>query len=146
MILRITKEFTFEMAHALHEHDGFCKHLHGHTYHLSVTVKGKPMNKTGDPKNGMVADFGIIKKIIQETIVSKLDHAVLLHQDVAESVNLNTVLFSRIVTVPYTPTCENMIIDFVDSLKQKLPAELTLCKIFLRETASSYAEWLLEDN
>ena len=42
--IRVTKEFKFEMAHALLGHDGPCKNIHGHTYALSVTLKGKAIN------------------------------------------------------------------------------------------------------
>ncbi|MDR0941133.1 MAG: 6-carboxytetrahydropterin synthase, partial [Bacteroidales bacterium] len=41
MKVRITKEFTFDMAHALFEYDGLCRNIHGHTYKLQVTLKGE---------------------------------------------------------------------------------------------------------
>jgi 6-pyruvoyltetrahydropterin/6-carboxytetrahydropterin synthase len=59
-IIRITKEFQFEMAHALLGHDGPCKNIHGHSYKLDVTVKGKVKQNTTDPDEGMVVDFTII--------------------------------------------------------------------------------------
>ena len=40
-MIRITKEFKFEMAHALHAYDGLCKNIHGHSYRLWVTLKVK---------------------------------------------------------------------------------------------------------
>ena len=33
--IRITKVFSFEMAHALINYDGPCKNIHGHSYKLS---------------------------------------------------------------------------------------------------------------
>ena len=60
-IIRITKEFQFEMAHALVGYDGPCKNIHGHSYKLDVTVKGMVKNGTSDSDEGMVIDFGIIK-------------------------------------------------------------------------------------
>lgn len=56
-IVRVTKEFSFEMAHALEGHDGKCRNIHGHSYHLAVTIIGSPINKDESPKNGMVIDF-----------------------------------------------------------------------------------------
>ncbi|MEE1119435.1 MAG: 6-carboxytetrahydropterin synthase, partial [Bacteroidales bacterium] len=32
MKLRLTKEFRFEMSHALDEYQGLCRNLHGHSY------------------------------------------------------------------------------------------------------------------
>ncbi|HLU85688.1 MAG TPA: 6-carboxytetrahydropterin synthase, partial [Vicingaceae bacterium] len=78
-IIRITKEFKFEMAHALIGYDGPCKNIHGHSYRLNVTVKGKVKNGTSDSDEGMVVDFGIIKKIVNELIVDKYDHALVLN-------------------------------------------------------------------
>jgi len=72
---RITKEFKFECAHALTGYDGKCSHIHGHSYKLRVTVKGKPIDDPKSPKFGMVLDFNDLEKIIKENIIDKFDHA-----------------------------------------------------------------------
>jgi 6-pyruvoyltetrahydropterin/6-carboxytetrahydropterin synthase len=56
-MIRITKEFKFEMAHALHAYDGLCKNIHGHSYRLWVTVKGEVRNEIGHTKDGMVMEI-----------------------------------------------------------------------------------------
>ena len=53
-MIRITKKFKFEMAHALYGYDGLCKNIHGHSYKLFVTVRGMVKNESGNTKNGMV--------------------------------------------------------------------------------------------
>ena len=78
-IIRITKEFKFEMAHALHGYDGLCKNIHGHSYRLWVTISGKVLKLNGDKKDGMVMDFDILKKIIKPTIIDKYDHSLVLN-------------------------------------------------------------------
>ena len=55
--VRVTKRFTFEMAHALRCHDGLCANIHGHSYVLDVTLLGTPIHAPGHPKDGMVIDF-----------------------------------------------------------------------------------------
>ena len=67
----VTKEFTFDAAHKLTDYHGKCENLHGHTYKLHVTVKGAVK------KNGLVMDFVELKKIVNEKILDKLDHAYL---------------------------------------------------------------------
>ncbi|HQQ12325.1 MAG TPA: 6-carboxytetrahydropterin synthase, partial [Bacteroidales bacterium] len=62
--IRITKEFKFEMAHALLGYDGPCRNVHGHSYELIVTVIGEPIAETGHVKLGMVMDFGDLKRIV----------------------------------------------------------------------------------
>lgn len=80
-MIRITKIFNFETAHVLYNYDGKCKNMHGHSYKLFVTVKGNPINDLDHHKNGMVVDFGDIKKIVKEEIVDIWDHAVLVNGD-----------------------------------------------------------------
>ncbi|HRR93738.1 MAG TPA: 6-carboxytetrahydropterin synthase, partial [Bacteroidales bacterium] len=43
-LIRLTREFTFEMAHVLEGYDGPCRNVHGHSYRLYVTVKGFPVS------------------------------------------------------------------------------------------------------
>ena len=79
-IIRLTKEFTFEAAHMLEGYDGLCREIHGHSYRLFVTVKGEPQTDADSPKLGMVMDFGILKRIVNEQIVDRLDHAFMMRR------------------------------------------------------------------
>lgn len=146
--IRITKEFTFETGHALYGHDGKCKNIHGHSYKLSVTVLGNPVSDSNDPKFGMIMDFSDLKKIVKEEIVDRFDHATIFnkntpHIDLAN--NLKS-LGHNIVLVDYQPTSEMLVTDFADKIKNKLPKNIKLFSLKLRETASCYAEWYANDN
>lgn len=145
--IRLTKEFHFEMAHALWNYDGLCKNIHGHSYILFVTVIGKPIENKSNPKLGMVMDFGDLKKIVSEEIVDPLDHALVLSKDVPNIEQLNIPqMFERFFVTDYQPTCENMIADFADRIKARLPKEVQLHSLKLHETATSFAEWYASDN
>lgn len=145
--IRVTKIFRFEMAHALWNYNGLCKNLHGHSYLLEVTVSGNPKQETDNYDNGMVIDFGLLKSIVNENIVDKYDHALVLNKDGVYPFNeLNSGLFDRIIYAPYQPTCENMLIDFAEVLKSALPNHVTLEHLKLHETSNSFAEWLSTDN
>ena len=74
-VIRLTKEFTFEAAHMLEGYDGLCREIHGHSYRLLVTIKGEPERDPESPKLGMVMDFGVLKRIVNEQIVERLDHS-----------------------------------------------------------------------
>lgn len=146
-IIRLTKEFSFEAAHALGGYDGPCREIHGHSYRLFVTIKGRPSCDEHDPKQGMVMDFGVLKKIVNEEIISRFDHALVLRSTVNEE--LRKVLaaqFDNLVQVDYQPTCENMLDDFARRIMARLTEGVTLHSLRLHETASSYAEWFAEDN
>ena len=58
--IRITKQFKFEMAHALAGYDGICANIHGHSYRLWVTIIGDVNSEDGHVKNGMVLDLSLI--------------------------------------------------------------------------------------
>ena len=147
-MIRITKKFDFEAGHALFGYDGKCKNLHGHSYKLYVTVIGEPINNANNVKNGMVIDFGDLKRIVQEQIIDAFDHAMVFnelspHKALADELRAKG---HRIITVSYQPTSENLVTDFAQRIAYQLPARVTLFSIRLCETESSYAEWFASDN
>lgn len=146
--IRLTKEFSFESAHALEGYDGACREIHGHSYRLFVTVKGTPSDDASSPKYGMVMDFGELKRIVGEEVVSRLDHSFVLRRSEANDRLAETLggRFGRIVRVDYQPTCENMLSDFAARIARRLPEGVALHSLRLHETATSFAEWNAEDN
>jgi len=64
----VSKEFTFDAAHHLHNYEGKCKNLHGHTYRAVLGISGYTEER------GLVIDFGDIKEIWKEKIEVYLDH------------------------------------------------------------------------
>ncbi|WP_312761456.1 6-carboxytetrahydropterin synthase [Epilithonimonas sp.] len=147
-MIRITKIFNFETAHVLYNYDGKCKNMHGHSYKLFVTVKGNPIKDLDHHKNGMVVDFGDIKKIVKEEIVDIWDHAVLVNGDSPHKL-LGESLESqghKVIFCKYQPTCENMLYDIAAKIQSKLPNHVQLAYLKLHETENSYGEWIAEEN
>ncbi len=145
--IRITKIFTFEMAHALWNYDGPCRNIHGHSYRLEVTVRGEPLEDDKDVKNGMVMDFGDLKRIVKEKIIDRYDHCVVVNERAPHDF-LGRVeqMFSRYEVTSFQPTSENLLVHFAGILREVLPQRVELVALRLFETATSYAEWLKEDN
>ncbi len=145
--IRITKQFTFEMAHSLTDYDGLCKNIHGHSYHLDVTVIGEPIRDTTSPKLGMIIDFGDLKNIVHKEIIGQLDHALLLNEKSdRELISILKKHYEKIVLLPYQPTTENLLEDMALRIRKKLPVEVQLFSLRLRETDRSFAEWFASDN
>ena len=134
-----------EMAHALHGYDGLCKNIHGHSYKLWVTVKGEVRNENGHMKDGMVIDFAELKEIVKPEIIDKYDHSLVLNAN-SPHASIDLSAFEKVFYLPYQPTSENLAIDFATIIQSKIPKRITLCKVVLSETATSFAEWNLEDN
>ena len=144
-MIRITKAFKFEMAHALHGYDGLCKNIHGHSYRLWVTISGEIKNEKGHKKDGMVLDFDCIKKIIKQEIIEKYDHSLVLNVN-SPHAEIDLSAFEKVFYLPFQPTSENLVNDFAKLIKSNLPENVELLKVVLSETATSFAEWNLEDN
>ena len=143
MKIRVTKVFNFEIAHALQGYDGLCSNIHGHSYELSVTIKGSPEENTASPKLGMVMDFSVLKKIINDSIISKFDHTLVVKKGSLniEDLKSKNAMFNRFIEFDFQPTSENLLIYFADEIRKILPKSLMLFSLKLRETNSSFAEW-----
>lgn len=148
MKIRLTREFSFEMAHCLEGYDGLCRHIHGHSYKMFVTVLGEPCDDIQNPKYGMVMDFTDLKAIVNSLVTDRYDHALVMRQTVQNVALVNTMRakWERIHLTEYQPTCERMIQDFVVKLQAALPEHVTLVELTLYETEKSAARWLLSDN
>ena len=130
----VTRIAHFNAAHRLFRADwseeknnavfGKCanKNWHGHNFTLEVTVKGYP-----DKETGFVIDLKVLKKIINEHIIDRLDHK-----------NLNSdVPFLESVQ----PSIENVIVKIWEQLIPHIPAPSLLHKITLHETSSNFCEY-----
>ena len=122
-----------------------CKNIHGHSYRLWVTVRGEVKNEKGHTKDGMVMDFGVLKEIIKPEIVDKYDHALVLNANSSHA-KIDLSAFEKVFLLPYQPTSENLVLDFANHIKSRLPQNISLCKVVLSETATSFAEWNINDN
>ena len=145
--IRITKIYSFEMAHILQDYDGPCRNIHGHSYKLFVTVSGTPIQDESSPKKGMVMDFKDLKAIVKDHIVSRFDHALVLSNKtdpgLIESMKKH---MEKLIIVDYQPTSENLVADFASIIRSHLPENVSLHNLRLWETATSYTEWFAEDN
>ena len=145
--IRLTKIFEFDAAHALWNYDGKCKNIHGHTFRLEVTVIGKPLDKPNHPKDGMVMDYGDLKKIVKEHIIDKYDHFFIYNNNSPhKDIDYSKGGFEATRPLDFQPTSELMVLEFVKILKKNLPDYVDLYSVRLWETPTSYAEWIASDN
>jgi len=145
--IRITREFNFEMAHALWNYDGACKNIHGHSYRLFVTLSGIPITDPDNPKFGMVLDFKDLNELVKGPIVDFLDHSLVLYM-ASDGEHLDPVkkMYEKVHVFDFQPTCENLVLYIAETIRSLLGPTLELHAVKLYETATSYAEWYAEDN
>lgn len=148
--VRITKEFSFECAHSLYGYDGKCSQLHGHSYKLFVTIKGSSIDSSSSPKDGMVADFRDLKELVNNIIIERFDHSLVLMEGTPMSDELYQS-YSNVIITPFRPTSENLAAHFASLINSGMKNQIKfshteLYSIKLHETATSYVEWFAEDN
>ena len=107
--ISITRRLEFDSGHRIPNHDGQCRHLHGHRYAIEVTLTGEVADHPGKADDGMVLDFGDIKSLTNKYVVDLWDHAFLVAK---EDEGLVTFLASlpnhKTVIMEHVPTVENL--------------------------------------
>jgi 6-pyruvoyltetrahydropterin/6-carboxytetrahydropterin synthase len=144
--IRLTKDFTFEMAHVLEGYDGPCRNVHGHSYRLQVTVIGSPITDITNPKYGMVMDFGQLKAIVKRLVIDRFDHVLLVNSKSNLLKSAHNISLGKLEPVDYQPTCENLLVHIAQLISSELPQSTKLHHLKLHETATSFAEWYASDN
>lgn len=129
----VTRKARFNAAHRLHNPDqseawnretfGKCNNpnWHGHNYTLEVTVAGEP-----DPTTGYVIDLSVLKGILHERVIDKVDHA---------NLNLDVDFLEGIM-----PSTENFVVAIWKELEGALPSG-RLHRVRLYETDHNLAEY-----
>ena len=135
----VTKTVRFDAAHVLTNHQGLCKNLHGHTYRVDVSVA-----QPDDDARDMVIDFKDLKRIANEVVCARFDHAFIYSTastgecEIAAVVEKNGM---RTVAIPFRSTAENLAKLFFGELRAHVPG-LVAVKVW--ETADSAAEYRAE--
>lgn len=155
-MIRVTKEYSWDMAHMLANHDGLCKNVHGHTYKMQVTVGSDDVQREiGTAADyGMVVDFKQLSNLVKQEVVEQWDHAFMAWENSNDPVEqaITKLLYAngrRIILVHYRPTAENMVKHIFDKLELAFFIEfgerIKLLGIKLWETPTSFAELLAEE-
>ena len=135
------------MAHMLHAYEGPCRNIHGHSYILEVTLAGEPLNQPGDPRDGMIMDFGELKNMVKEHIISRFDHALMINKLVPPGQQkVLAELSENLLVVDFQPTTENIAANIAGIMQKHLPSDVSLFSVRLYETVTAFAEWFADDN
>lgn len=117
----VTKEIQFDMAHRVPNHKSKCRNLHGHRYKV-VVCAGIPYLQREGSDEGMVVDFGDLKRFMMEEIHDVFDHgAAFYHKDHLMNTAMNAVNdFGNLHWVSFIPTAENLAKHFYDLLVEAM--------------------------
>lgn len=139
-MIAITRIFSFETAHAIYGYAGACRNIHGHSYTLHVTITATEEIREYIPDEGILFDFTDLKKLVNERVIEKLDHRLLLSTAFLKK---HPGLYSaeNLFEIPWEPTAENLLIWIAQQTSPALPAHVKLGGLKLYETKNSYAVW-----
>ena len=129
----LTTEAAFDAAHFLTNYEGKCKNIHGHRWRVVLSISGEPIN-------GMVVDFGVVKKDLKD-LCDYFDHTFIVEND-----SLKPELFKMLNeeftlrTVPFRTTAENFAKYFYDTLNKKYK----VVEVMVYETPTNCARYTCE--
>lgn len=116
-MFELRKSFNFEASHVLTGHNGKCARFHGHSYVLTLILRGRRLKQSG-PQRNMLMDFCEISAATKGLVASHLDHH-----------HLNDTLATK------SPTAEYIARWIYRRLAPQLAPQLVAVE--LRETASA---------
>jgi len=128
----VTKRIDFCYGHRLLEHDGVCKHVHGHNAVAEIEVRAETLDS-----RDMVVDFGDIKRLVTEWIDRELDHQMILRHD-DPLVSALQALGEPVYLLDSNPTAERIARLLFDVSRER---GLAVERVTLWETPSSWATY-----
>ena len=141
--MRVTSRFTFAAAHRILGHAGKCAYLHGHTYHLEVTVTAPELDALG-----MVIDFDDLKALVRKALLERWDHATLLSEQdplVSAISAVQAEAPEKVVRFANNPTAEVLTREAWEAISQALPSGLRLLRVRIEETPACSSELSADD-
>jgi len=129
---QVTKVIEFSYGHRLLEHQGKCRHLHGHNGMVEVDIDAQALDKMG-----MVIDFVHINEIVKVWIDANLDHRMLLCR-ADPLVGMLTDAGEPLFLMDDNPTAENIArLIWASARSEGLPVS----EVRMWETATSRASY-----
>lgn len=105
-MISITRRLEFDAAHRLINHEGKCKHLHGHRYVVVVEVEAPELDAVG-----RVIDFSAIKELVGGWIDEFLDHGTIINTLDQRLGHWLAENGQKYYTTPENPTAENIAME-----------------------------------
>jgi len=96
----------FDAAHFLKGYDGKCANIHGHRWQVILEVESESLETEG-PCQGMVVDFGIMKKDLKK-VVDTYDHTLIYQEGTLASITIEALAAEGfdLREVDFRPTAE----------------------------------------
>jgi len=152
MIYRVCKSFEIENGHMLSKHPGRCRLPHGHSRTVELVIASDHLDD-----NDMVCDFKSLKLAVEEYL-DQYDHALMINSNDPFLKTIPEQYTARLIVLdnedPTTEVLARRIYEYVSTQIKAggsytdpngntftLPTHLTLERVRVSETSSSWAEY-----
>lgn len=153
MRYRVCKSFEIENGHMLSKHPGRCRLPHGHSRRVDLVISADRLDD-----HDMVCDFKALKLAVEDYL-DQYDHALVVNSDDKILDSLPEQYRERLIVLegcdPTTEVLAKRIYEFVEGQIRaggsfidpktgnsfSLPSHLTLERVRVTETSSSWAEY-----
>jgi 6-pyruvoyltetrahydropterin/6-carboxytetrahydropterin synthase len=157
-MLTVSKEIEFDAGHRVPNHKSKCRNPHGHRYRVRVTISGELVNTPGASNEGMLADFGDLKLLLQSNIHDVLDHGFIVHAeddlmlsilgmlDLHDRIMKESLHKFKVIVLPFIPTAENLAVWIWRQMVRDISDmgfQLTLVELW--ETPTSLATYTAKE-
>lgn len=148
---RVCKAFEIESGHMLAKHPSMCRYPHGHSRRVEVVIRAQTLDGAD-----MVCDFKAVKLALKP-LLDRYDHSMMVNSEDPILPSLEIVKERVIVFEKTDPTTEVLAERIFTSLAATLasdetfrdedghayrfPAGLTLERVRVSETSSTWAEY-----
>ena len=129
-------ESAFDSAHFLTDYYGKCENLHGHRWHVEVTIEVPELQTEGTMKD-MVLDFGVFKKSVR-ALADSLDHTFLVEEGSLSAATIEALESEgfSLTILPFRTTAENLARYFFEKLEEE---GLPVAEVEVDETPNNRA-------
>jgi len=152
MIYRVCKTFEIENGHMLSKHPGRCRLPHGHSRTVELIIASDHLDD-----NDMVCDFKSLKLAVEDYL-DQYDHALMINSNDPFLKTIPEQYTTRLIVLenedPTTEVLARRIYEYVAAQIKaggsytdpngntfSLPTHLTLERVRVSETSSSWAEY-----
>lgn len=134
-MIRIAKDFKWEMSHRLPFHKGLCRNIHGHTYKMRVELVGEPNEES------MILDYYDMKQVVNP-LIEKLDHSFMVDENDIEIIEFLQKMGMKYQVISDYTTAENITTLILAELAEgfRKYENIKYLKVRIHETRDTFAE------
>ena len=135
-MIKLGKDYIWEMSHRLPFHNGLCSNIHGHSYKMRVELVGEL------DSNGMLIDFYDIDKIVLP-IIKEFDHSIVINSNDTKVIDFMKENNFRHNVIDFTSTSEHLAIHFANLFKAGFAyyPNIQILRVRIYETYDAFAEY-----